>query len=494
MLKTCNIFRFSSRCFSSKPDTQAALKALGISQRNFGAFDGTWHGSGTITNSVNPVDNQPIADVINASADDLLAMIPKAKKAHEEWRMIPAPKRGDIVRQIRNKIYELRIPLGTLISLEVGKILAEGIGEVQEYIDIADFAVGLSRCLNGQIIPSERPSHVLVENFHPLGVVGIISAFNFPHAVFGWNQTLAMITGNSTIWKPAPSTPLTAIATTKIIAGVLAENDLPGSLACLATGGSDIGKILVSDRNVNLISFTGSTKVGREVGIQVQQRFGKSLLELGGNNAIIVCDDADFELALPSVLFASVGTAGQRCTTTRRLFLHKKIYNTFLERLVNAYKQIKIGDPLESGVLCGPLHTKSSVAAFEQGVSDVILQGGKIIYGGHVLKDGNLSEGNFVQPTITSIHHDAEIVKNENFVPILHVIKFENFKEAVAMNNSVTQGLSSSVFTEDLTNIFNWIGPSGSDCGIVNVNVPTNGAEIGGAFGGEKETGGGREV
>ncbi|KAJ3118621.1 Alpha-aminoadipic semialdehyde dehydrogenase [Nowakowskiella sp. JEL0407] len=486
--------------------TRSILSDLGLSSnRNFGAFDGRWHGSGAVSVSINPATNTPIAQVVNASEEETVSMITKAKKAYEFWRTVPAPKRGEVLRQIRNRLDELKEPLGILVSLEVGKIKAEGIGEgraiiiytfdfdnqtfqkVQEYIDIADYAVGLSRMLNGQIIPSERPNHILLENYHPLGVIGIISAFNFPNAVFGWNQALAMITGNATIWKPANSTPLTAIATTKIIESVLSLNDLPGALACLACGDAAIGNVLVESPNISLLSFTGSTNVGRNIGVKVQSRFGKNLLELGGNNAIIVCEDADLDLTIPSVLFAAVGTAGQRCTTARRLFLHESIYDKVLEKLVNAYKQIVIGNPLDDGVLCGPLHSKNAVSEFEKGIEEVVKQGGEIIYGGKVLN------GNYVVPTITAIKHNAPVVQKEIFVPILHVIKFKDFQEAIKMNNLVSQGLSSSVFTKDIEKVFQWIGPAGSDCGIVNVNLPTNGAEIGGAFGGEKETGGGRE-
>ncbi|KAI8321583.1 ALDH-like protein [Martensiomyces pterosporus] len=389
---------------------------------------------------------------------------------------------------MRNALFEKIEPLGKLVALEMGKILPEGIGEVQEYIDIADYAVGLSRMLNGKVIPSERPGHMMMEMWNPLGVVGVISAFNFPVAVYGWNSALSLVCGNSVVWKGAPTTSLTSVAVTKILAEVLESNGLPGALCSLATGGADIGHAIAKDKRVNLVSFTGSTNIGRQVGLTVQERFGKHILELGGNNAIIVHKDADTDLAVRSILFAAVGTAGQRCTTTRRLFLHEDIHDTFIERLIKAYGQITVGNPLEQGILCGPLHTKAAVAAYEQGIADVKAQGGKIIHGGNALRH---LPGNFVEPTITSISHDAPVVHREIFAPILHTIKFSDINQAVEWNNEVGQGLSSSLFTTNPENIFRWIGPSGSDTGIVNVNIPTNGAEIGGAFGGEKETGGG---
>ncbi|KAI8854991.1 aldehyde dehydrogenase [Chytridium lagenaria] len=440
---------------------KAILKELGIAEKgNLGVFNGQWGGSGPVVQSVNPATNEVIAEVIT----------------------IPAPKRGEIVRQIRERLHIHRDALGALVSMEVGKILPEGVGEIQEYIDIADYAVGLSRALNGQVIPSERPGHIMLEQFHPLGVAGIISAFNFPAAVAGWNVALALITGNTTVWKPSPSTPLVSIATTKIIEKVLAENNLPGAIHSLCCGGADVGEMLSHDPRVALMSFTGSTEVGRKVGKVVQERFGKLILELGGNNAIIVLDDADIELSVRSVLFAAVGTAGQRCTTTRRLFLHEKIHDEFMKRLVAAYQQVKIGNPLEEGTLCGPLHTVAAVEQYKKAIKAVKEQGGKIVFGGEVIN----SPGNFVMPTITSVSPDAPVVQNEVFVPILHVMKIKNLEEAIGWNNHVKQGLSSSLFTQN-------IAKSGSDCGIVNVNIPTNGAEIGGAFGGEKETGGGRE-
>ncbi|KAJ3217196.1 Alpha-aminoadipic semialdehyde dehydrogenase [Dinochytrium kinnereticum] len=472
------------------PPHKDILKELGILEKgNLGVFNGTWSGSGPVVQSVNPATNEVIAEVVTGSTGDLDKTLALAKEAQLIWREIPAPKRGEVVRQIRERLFAHREALGALVSLEVGKILPEGIGEIQEYIDICDYAVGMSRALNGQVIPSERPGHFMMEQFHPLGVAGIISAFNFPAAVAGWNVALALITGNTTVWKPAPSTPLVPIATTKIIEKVLDENRLPGAIHSLCCGGADVGEMLSRDRRVDLMSFTGSTEIGRIVGKVVQERFGKLILELGGNNAIIVLEDADIELSVRSVLFAAVGTAGQRCTTTRRLFLHEKIHDDFMKRLVSAYEQVKIGNPLEDGTLCGPLHTKTAVEHYKKAIKAVKEQGGKIVYGGDVID----SPGNFVIPTITSISPDAPVVQNEVFVPILHVMKIKSLEEAVCWNNGVKQGLSSSLFTQNIANVFKWTGAAGSDCGIVNVNIPTNGAEIGGAFGGEKETGGGRE-
>ncbi|ORY36140.1 aldehyde dehydrogenase family 7 member A1 [Rhizoclosmatium globosum] len=468
----------------------AILSELGLKPTgNKGLFDGQWGGSGPVQTAVSPVTNETIAEVSTATIDELKVAIAKAKKAQEEWRLVPAPRRGEIVRQIRERLEKHKHALGSLVSLEVGKIYAEGVGEIQEYIDICDFATGLSRALNGSVIPSERPGHFMMEQYNPLGVVGIISAFNFPAAVAGWNVALALITGNATIWKPAPSTPLISVAISKIIQDVLEENNLPGALHTMVCGGADVGEYLAKSSDINLVSFTGSTEVGRKVGTIVQNRFGKLLLELGGNNAIIVNEDADLELAVRACLFAAVGTAGQRCTTTRRLFLHEKIHDQFVERLVKAYAQVKIGDPLEEGVLCGPLHTKVAVEHYKKTIEAVKAQGGKILVGGNVIP----GPGNFVEPTITSIDANAAIVQHEVFVPILHVSKIKNLEEGIKFNNQVAQGLSSSLFTQDISNVFKWTGPAGSDCGIVNVNIPTNGAEIGGAFGGEKETGGGRE-
>ncbi|RUP44611.1 Aldehyde/histidinol dehydrogenase [Jimgerdemannia flammicorona] len=481
--------RFSSN-FVRYKDT---FDRLNIKEHNHGVFNGKWAGTGPVLHSVSPVNNELIAEVTTATPKELDETIAEARKAQIVWREVPAPKRGQVLFDIRTRLHAHRHDLGTLVALEMGKILPEGVGEIQEYIDILDYSLGLSRSLNGQIIPSERPGHIMLETWNPLGLVGVISAFNFPVAVYGWNAAIAMVTGNSVIWKPAPTTPLASVAVQLIQQEVLEQHGLPTAICSLANGGADVGQTLAEDRRVDLLSFTGSTPVGRRVGTVVQERFGKSILELGGNNAIIVNEDADLDLALRSVVFAAVGTAGQRCTTTRRLFLHEKIHDQFMKSLVAAYKQVKIGDPLQSGVLCGPLHTKAAVDAYSKGVEDVKAQGGEVLYGGKVLTEGEYAKGNFVMPTITKVNSAMDVVKHEVFVPILHTMKFKDFDEVIAQHNSVSQGLSSSLFTRDAGAMFKWIGPAGSDCGIVNVNIPTNGAEIGGAFGGEKETGGGRE-
>uniref|UniRef100_A0A7E4VCB3 aldehyde dehydrogenase (NAD(+)) n=1 Tax=Panagrellus redivivus TaxID=6233 RepID=A0A7E4VCB3_PANRE len=468
------------------------LHDLGLDKRNEGVFNGEWKASGATVESINPATNEPIAMVRVGTVEDYEKTIVAARQAYEQWRTVPAPARGEIVRQIGDKLRANLQNLGKLVSLEMGKILPEGVGEVQEYIDICDFAVGLSRMLNGKVIPSERPGHVLLEQWNPLGVVGIISAFNFPCAVYGWNNALALVTGNSMIWKPAPSTPLVSIAVTRLLEEVLRKNDINPALCSLICGEGDVGQSLAKDPRVNLLSFTGSTEVGRIVGQQVQARFGKHLLELGGNNAIIVMDDADLDMVVPALVFASVGTAGQRCTTTRRVIVHEAVHDEVVDRMIKAYKQIenRIGDPLDAGTLIGPLHNEVAVLNYKATIAESIASGGRVVVGGKIID----RPGNYVNPTIiTNLAHDTPCVLRETFAPITYVLKVGSFDEAVAVNNEAKQGLSSSVFTQNIGNIFKWLGPEGSDCGIVNVNIPTNGAEIGGAFGGEKETGGGRE-
>ncbi|KAM0007623.1 putative aldehyde dehydrogenase (NAD(P)(+)) [Helianthus debilis subsp. tardiflorus] len=469
------------------------LTEIGIQPRNSGCFvNGVWKGSGSVVSSVNPANNKfkPIAEVVEASPQDYEEGMKACFEASKIWMQLPAPKRGEIVRQIGDALRAKLEYLGRLLSLEMGKILPEGIGEVQEVIDMCDFAVGLSRQLNGSVIPSERPNHMMLEMWNPLGVVGVITAFNFPCAVLGWNACIALVCGNCVVWKGAPTTPLITIAMTKLVGEVLEKNNLPAAIFTSFCGGAEIGQAIAKDTRIPLVSFTGSSKVGLSVQQTVSQRFGKCLLELSGNNALIVMDDADIKLAVRSVLFAAVGTAGQRCTTCRRLLVHEKVYDSVVDQLLEAYKQVKIGDPLEKGTLLGPLHTQASRENFENGIKVIKSQGGKILTGGSVIE----SEGNFVQPTIVEISPSADVVKEELFGPVLYVLKFKTFEEAVEINNSVPQGLSSSVFTRSPEVIFKWIGPKGSDCGIVNVNIPTNGAEIGGAFGGEKGTGGGREA
>jgi len=465
------------------------LKELGIQEQNAGVYYGKWTGSGPSINSVNPTTGEIIASVSTGTVADYNAAAEACTKSWKVWAELTAPARGEIVRQIGEGLRQHKKALGKLVSLEVGKILPEGEGEVQEYIDVCDYALGLSRMIEGKVLPSERPGHALFEMWNPLGLVGVISAFNFPVAVFGWNNALSLVCGNVNLWKGAPSTPLSSVAVTRIISQVLEKNNLPGEICSLVSGGADVGQAMAEDPRVKLLSFTGSTAVGRKVGVTVQQRFGKSLLELGGNNAIVVMEDADLAMVVRSVLFAAVGTAGQRCTTTRRLILHEKVYDEVLSRLQKAYKQVKIGDPLEAGTLCGPLHTKQAVEHFVKAVQGSQSQGGKLVLGGNVLK----RPGNFVEPTIVEANRGMKAVKEEVFVPILYVLKVKNLDEAIEINNEVAQGLSSSLFTKNPENIFKWMGAFGSDCGIVNVNIPTSGAEIGGAFGGEKETGGGRE-
>ncbi|XP_051168268.1 putative aldehyde dehydrogenase family 7 member A1 homolog [Leptopilina boulardi] len=468
------------------------LKQLGLSTENPGLYDGNWGGTGKIIESISPASGEVIAKIRESTPEEVANAITKSRKAWPQWASLPAPARGEIVRQIGDELRKNLRPLGQLVSLEMGKILPESIGEVQEYIDICDYAVGLSRMFAGGIFPSERKDHALLEKWNPLGVIGVISAFNFPVAVYGWNSAIAMICGNTVVWKGAPSTPLVSIATTKIISGVLERNGIPGSVASLITGGADVGEALVNDKRVPLVSFTGSSKVGKEVALKVQNRFGKCLLELGGNNALIVASDANLEMAIRAAVFSCVGTAGQRCTTTRRLILHKSIKNEFLEKLKIAFKSIfkRIGDPMEDSVLYGPLHNQQALDAFEKSVKIAQENGGTVEFGGKRIE----RSGFYVEPTIISgLSPNDPIVQQETFAPIVYILEFNSLDEAITLNNNVEQGLSSSLFTNNIQNVFQWIGPLGSDCGIVNVNIGTSGAEIGGAFGGEKSTGGGRE-
>uniref|UniRef100_A0AAR2J8W2 aldehyde dehydrogenase (NAD(+)) n=1 Tax=Pygocentrus nattereri TaxID=42514 RepID=A0AAR2J8W2_PYGNA len=442
----------------------AWLKELGLSEDNNGVYNGTWGGTGEVVTSYCPANNEPIARV-----RQVISLV------FFWFLQIPAPKRGEIVRQIGDALRRKIKVLGSLVSLEMGKIYVEGVGEVQEYVDVCDYAVGLSRMIGGPVLPSERPGHALIEQWNPVGLVGIITAFNFPVAVYGWNNAIALICGNVCLW---------------IVAEVLEQNNLPGAICSMTCGGADIGTAIAKDERVDLVSFTGSTHVGKQVALMVQERFGRQLLELGGNNAIIVFEDADLNLVVPSALFASVGTAGQRCTTTRRLMLHESVHDEVVERLAKAYKQVRFGDPWDPSTLYGPLHTKQAVQQYLAAIEQAKQQGGTLVCGGKVMD----RPGNYVEPTIfTGLAHDAPIVHTETFVPILYVIKFKTEEEAFAWNNEVKQGLSSSIFTKDMGRVFRWLGPKGSDCGIVNVNIPTSGAEIGGAFGGEKHTGGGRE-
>ncbi|XP_043199394.1 alpha-aminoadipic semialdehyde dehydrogenase-like [Amphibalanus amphitrite] len=480
----------SSYLVDNKDAKYEFLRDLGLQSVNDGVFNGKWGGRGEVVTSICPANNKPIAQVRTASPEDYQETIKASQEAWQVWADLPVPKRGEIVRQIGDALRRYLDPLGRLVSIEMGKIVPEGIGEVQEYVDICDYAVGLSRMIDGKVFPSERPNHALLECYNPLGVVGVISAFNFPCAVYGWNSAIAMTCGNTVLWKGAPSTPLVSVAITRIVQRVLETNSLPGAICSLVQGGTDVGKLMAADERIGLLSFTGSTAVGRQVALDVQSRFGRFLLELGGNNAILVDADADVTMVVRAALFACVGTAGQRCTTTRRLVLHESLHDQVVAGLAKAYAQVRIGDPLDDGTLYGPMHSQQGVEAYKKAVAEAVEQGGKIEYGGKVLE----REGNYVEPTIiTGLAHDAPVVQKETFAPIVYVLKTSSMDEAIRWNNEVKQGLSSSIFTQNLGTIFKWLGPKGSDCGIVNVNIPTSGAEIGGAFGGEKHTGGGRE-
>ncbi|MEJ2103622.1 MAG: aldehyde dehydrogenase family protein [Ignavibacteriaceae bacterium] len=474
------------------------LKILGIQKNNFGCSTGQkWNqtkSEGELK-IVSPVDGKLIASVYQASEKDYDTVINTASKAFKEWRAVPAPRRGEIVRQIGIRLREYKEPLGTLVSYEMGKSLQEGLGEVQEMIDICDFAVGQSRQLYGFTMQSERPMHRMYDQYHPLGIVCTISAFNFPVAVWSWNAMLAAVCGDVNLWKPSSKVPLSAIATQNIIAQVLKENKLPEGIFSLVIGkGSTVGERILNDKRVELVSVTGSTRVGKHAAEVVSARFGKTILELGGNNAIIITPDADLKLAIPAVLFGAVGTAGQRCTTTRRLIIHESIYNQVKNSLLKAYKSIKIGDPLDEKNNMGPLIDKNAVNDFNNALKKVKKEGGKILFGGDVLGGKNYSSGCYVTPAIVEAKNNYEIVQEETFAPILYLIKYKkDIDEAIALQNGVVQGLSSAIFTNNVKEAERFLSYAGSDCGIANVNIGTSGAEIGGAFGGEKETGGGRE-
>ena len=474
------------------------LKKLGIQKNNFGSSTGQkWYKSksGGEIKVHSPVDGKIIATVYQASEKDYEKIVKEAEKAFKEWRTMPAPKRGEIVRQIGIRLREYKEPLGTLVSYEMGKSLQEGLGEVQEMIDICDFAVGQARQLYGFTMQSERPMHRMYDQYHPIGIVCTISAFNFPVAVWSWNAMIAAVCGDVNIWKPSSKVPLTAIATQKIISQVLKENNLPEGIFSLVIGrGSTVGERILKDKRVQLISVTGSTKVGKHAAEIVAARFGKTILELGGNNAIIITPDADLKLAIPSVVFGAVGTAGQRCTTTRRLIIHDSVYNKVRDSLLKAYKSIKIGNPLNEKNHMGPLIDTEAVRNFESALKKVKEEGGKVLIGGEVLGGKEYKSGCYVTPAIVEAQNHYEIVQEETFAPILYLIKYKkDIDEAIALHNGVVQGLSSSIFTNNLKEAERFLSCVGSDCGIANVNIGTSGAEIGGAFGGEKETGGGRE-
>ena len=477
---------------------QELLERLGIKNINPGVTTGTeWFDTdGVLTSSASPVDGKEIAKVKNATIEDYEKVIAKAQSAFKVWREVPAPKRGEIVRQIGLAIREAKEDLGKLVTLEMGKIYQEGLGEVQEMIDICDFAVGQSRLLNGFTMHSERRNHRMYDQYHPVGLVGLITSFNFPVAVWAWNTMLAAIAGDVVIWKPSSKTPLSAIATMNIIQKVLKENDVPeGVFNLIIAKSSVLGDNFLEDKRIPLFSVTGSTAVGKRVGGIVGKRLGKTILELGGNNAVIVSDTADLKMAIPSIVFGAVGTAGQRCTSTRRIIVHEKIYDKVKGQLMDAYEQVvnKIGNPLDKNTLVGPLIDHHSVDAFTHAVKEVEKEGGKILFGGNVLEGDKFSSGNYVIPAIAEAENHYNIVQEETFAPIVYLLKYKSFDEAMELNNNVPQGLSSALFTLNMRESEQFLSEVGSDCGIANVNSGTSGAEIGGAFGGEKDTGGGRE-
>jgi len=483
------------------------LKTLGIESENYGGFNGEWLGSGPPLEVITPIDGNKIATVRQVSAEEYDRIVDRAHRAFLQWRQVPAPKRGEVVRQLGDRLREVKKELGWLVTYEMGKILAEGEGEVQEMIDICDFATGLSRQLYGLTMHSERPQHRMYEQWHPLGVVGIISAFNFPVAVWSWNAAIAAVCGDAVLWKPASKTPLTAIACTKIAQRVCEENGVDPAVFSLVIGkGATVGERLLSDRRIPLVSATGSCEMGYRVGEVVGKRLGRTILELGGNNAIIVTSHADLGMALRAILFGAVGTAGQRCTSTRRIIVHASVQDELVRRLRGAYETVRIGDPRKPDTLMGPLVTRDAVADMQKAVQRVQQEGGKILFGGEKLDGPDYPGGHFVRPCIAAARNDFAIVQEETFAPILYIIPYggtakpadtatleRETAEALALHNGVPQGLSSAIFTQNLLEAERFLAHAGSDCGIANVNIGTSGAEIGGAFGGEKETGGGRE-
>lgn len=470
---------------------QEIFDALGLKAHNSGVFAGEWReGDGETVEVINPTTAEAIATVTMASAEDYETVVQSSAETFERWRTLPAPKRGEYVRRIGNALREKADVLGALVSLENGKIHAEGIGEVQEMIDICDFAVGLSRQLYGKTMASERPNHRMYEHWHPLGPVGVITAFNFPVAVWSWNATVASVCGDTVLWKPSERTPLTAIAVTKICQDVMAGSGYEGVFNLAVGDGETVGTRMTADTRLPLISATGSCNMGRIVGPAVSQRLGRTILELGGNNAVIIMDDADLDLAVPASLFAAVGTAGQRCTTLRRLIVHRAVVDKVVDRLAEAYKQVRIGDPLEDGTLMGPVISEGAIDQMMSALEMAREQGARIVTGGNRVD----RPGYFVEPTIAVVPKEASITQQETFAPILWVIEFDTLDEAIEIQNGVTQGLSSAIFTESLKHAERFLSHTGSDCGLANVNIGTSGAEIGGAFGGEKETGGGREA
>ncbi|NNK70808.1 MAG: aldehyde dehydrogenase family protein [Flavobacteriaceae bacterium] len=472
-----------------------ALDKLGVKEINDGSSTGSdWFSNGDIIESYSPVDGQLIGSVRTTTREDYDRLIESAQDAFKSWRIMPAPQRGEIVRQFGDKLRELKEPLGKLVSYEMGKSYQEGLGEVQEMIDICDFAVGLSRQLHGFTMHSERFGHRMYEQYHPLGIVGIISAFNFPVAVWSWNTALAWICGDVCVWKPSEKAPLCGIACQNIAASVFKENNLPEGISCLINGDYRVGEFMTTDGRVPLVSATGSTRMGKIVAKTVGERLGRSLLELGGNNAIIVTPDADVKMTVIGAVFGAVGTCGQRCTSTRRLIIHESIYDKVKSALVDAYKQLSIGNPLDESNHVGPLIDKDAVAMYQKALDQVVEEGGKLLVEGGVLNGEGFESGCYVKPAIAEAKNSFEIVQHETFAPILYLIKYSgNVENAIEIQNGVAQGLSSAIMTNNLREAERFLSHAGSDCGIANVNIGTSGAEIGGAFGGEKETGGGRE-
>jgi aldehyde dehydrogenase (NAD+) len=473
---------------------QDTLRQLGIQDKNPGSSTGTNHfANGAICTSYSPVDGARIADVVCSTKEDFEQVMQAAEQAFKVWRTMPAPKRGEIVRQFGDRLRKYKTPLGKLVSYEMGKSLQEGYGEVQEMIDICDFAVGLSRQLYGLTMHSERAMHRMYEQYHPLGIVGIISAFNFPVAVWAWNTALAWVCGDVCIWKPSEKAPLCSIACQRIMAEVVQENDLPEGICGLVNGDYQVGQWMTADKRIPLVSATGSIRMGKLVAQDVAARLGKSLLELGGNNAIIISPDADLDMSIIGAVFGAVGTCGQRCTSTRRLIIHESVYEEVKERLVKAYGQLKIGNPLDENNHVGPLIDKDAVNSYKNALKAIEEQGGKLIIPGGVLEGEGYESGCYVKPAIAEAENHFDIVQEETFAPILYLLKYKTLDEAIDMQNGVVQGLSSAIMTNNLREAEQFLSYAGSDCGIANVNIGTSGAEIGGAFGGEKETGGGRE-
>ncbi|MBX3397020.1 MAG: aldehyde dehydrogenase family protein [Phycisphaerae bacterium] len=488
---------------------QDILRNLGLEAINPGAFNGEWMGSDTRLDSISPIDGSLIGSVMQATPAEYEKTVAAAQRAFETWRLIPAPKRGEVIRRLGNALRDAKHDLGALVTLEMGKIRAEGEGEVQEMIDICDFACGLSRQLYGLTMHSERPGHRMYEQWHPLGVIGVISAFNFPVAVWSWNAALAAVCGNATLWKPSSKTPLTAVATTRIAQRVCKECGVDPAIFSLVIGrGATIGEMLIADRRIPQVSATGSCRMGYHVGEVVGKRLARTILELGGNNAIIVTPHANLDLAARAIVFGAVGTAGQRCTSTRRIIVHESVRSELTDRLVKAYRQVRIGNPLNEGTLMGPLIDTGAVQDMMNAINKLRAEGGELLYGGDKLSGPDFPGGCYVTPVIAHAKNEFRIVQEETFAPILYVISYgtaqadakhpahsslEELDEAIRYHNDVPQGLSSAIFTENLLEAEKFLSAAGSDCGIANVNIGTSGAEIGGAFGGEKETGGGRE-